>query len=388
MEKSKVLISIIVPIYNAEKYLEECIQSIILQSYKNLEIILIDDGSNDNSGKICDEYALLDSRIQVIHQKNGGSVVARKSGLKIAKGRYIGFVDADDYIDANMFEVLYSKIAEYDVDFVESGIIVGEKKDYMVDAYIVDFQKNDNLSYFLHNIFDKCNIHFCLWSKLFRCDVIKEAYMQLPDYQSYGEDLLCLCHYLLNCKKFYICNDAFYHYRVYDGSMSHKNWLDMWFEESKLYEEIRKYLEKNKLLQRCESSLRRYYKKRLLSILQKQEKENVVIFNYKFSNVGLLKNKKIVIYGAGVVGESYYYQISKYNQCEVVAWIDKEKESLSDMIRIEKPEYLKEIEYDVVLLAVKKESVADEIKQELLDMKFCFKDTVFIWREPETINNF
>ena len=98
------LISIIIPVYNVAVYLPRCLDSILAQTYKNLEIILVDDGSKDNSGKVCDEYALKDSRIKVIHQKNQGVSVARNAGLRIAKGDYIGFVDSDDYIETNMYE--------------------------------------------------------------------------------------------------------------------------------------------------------------------------------------------------------------------------------------------------------------------------------------------
>lgn len=106
MNMNSELISVIVPIYNVEKYLRRCIDSIINQTYKNLEIILVDDESPDNSGKICDEYAAIDSRIVVIHQKNKGLSGARNSGIDIAKGEYIAFVDSDDYIDEKMYETL------------------------------------------------------------------------------------------------------------------------------------------------------------------------------------------------------------------------------------------------------------------------------------------
>ena len=98
------LISIIIPVYNVEKYLERCVKSVINQTYKNLEIILVDDGAKDNSGKMCDELSKLDSRIKVIHKENGGLSDARNFGLKIATGDYIGFVDSDDYIADDMYE--------------------------------------------------------------------------------------------------------------------------------------------------------------------------------------------------------------------------------------------------------------------------------------------
>lgn len=106
------LISVIIPVYNVEKYLSQCLDSVIGQTYQNLEIIIIDDGSTDNSGKMCDIYAQKDPRVQVIHQNNAGVSAARNMGLKTAKGAYIGFVDADDYIRPDMYEYLYQLITQ------------------------------------------------------------------------------------------------------------------------------------------------------------------------------------------------------------------------------------------------------------------------------------
>lgn len=117
MEPQK--ISVVVPVYNVEKYLDNTISHIINQSYKNLEILLVDDGSTDKSGEICDKYAGIDSRIRVIHKKNGGSSSARNVGIKEATGDYIGFLDADDWADETMYEVLYKAISESDGDIAE-----------------------------------------------------------------------------------------------------------------------------------------------------------------------------------------------------------------------------------------------------------------------------
>jgi len=115
------LISIIVPVYNVEKYLNKCLDSIMTQTYKNLEIILVDDGSTDNSGMICDEYSRKDNRIKVIHKANGGVSDARNKGLEIASGDFIGFVDSDDWIDCDMYKFLYEGIKTYNADISICG---------------------------------------------------------------------------------------------------------------------------------------------------------------------------------------------------------------------------------------------------------------------------
>lgn len=110
------LISIIIPVYNVQNYLRECIDSVIAQTYKNLEIILVDDGSPDKSGEICDEYSKKDARIKVIHKENGGLSDARNVALDIAKGEYIGFIDSDDYVEKDMFETLHTLAVEHNAE--------------------------------------------------------------------------------------------------------------------------------------------------------------------------------------------------------------------------------------------------------------------------------
>lgn len=119
--KQQELISVIIPVYKAEKYLPTCLESVLTQTYQNLEVILVDDGSPDNSGAVCDEYAAKDRRVRVIHQKNGGASAARNAGLDAAKGAYIGFVDADDHIAPDMYQVLYERICETGADIAQCG---------------------------------------------------------------------------------------------------------------------------------------------------------------------------------------------------------------------------------------------------------------------------
>lgn len=122
------LITIIIPVYNVEGYLKRCLDSVVNQTYKNTEIILIDDGSSDNSGKICDEYAQKDNRIKVFHKANGGQSSARNLGIDNASGNYIGFIDSDDWIEREMYEVLYRNIVMYDADVSDIDAVVVENE--------------------------------------------------------------------------------------------------------------------------------------------------------------------------------------------------------------------------------------------------------------------
>lgn len=187
----KELISIIVPVYNVEQYLDDCLISIINQTYKNLEIILIDDGSTDKSGKICDEYAKKDSRIIVIHKENGGVSSARNAGLRIAKGAYIGFVDPDDWIAEDMYEVLYSNAKKYDADVsvCKYKIVKNRRKDNLNAINLIKHNKTIGLDaiksmcYMLSsNKFYDCG----LCNKLYKKEVVPYFNQNI----SVAEDLL------------------------------------------------------------------------------------------------------------------------------------------------------------------------------------------------------
>lgn len=135
MEKD--LISVILPVYNVEKYLKQCVESIQAQTYSNLEIILVDDGSTDNSGKICDELANKDARIRVIHKVNGGTAVARNAGVDAANGEYVGFVDSDDYIYPDMYRRLYESIKKYDTRLAICNGVNFYEEDHLTEKIIV-----------------------------------------------------------------------------------------------------------------------------------------------------------------------------------------------------------------------------------------------------------
>ena len=161
------LISIIIPVYKVEKYLEKCIESVLKQTYTNLQIILVDDGSPDNCGKICDEYAKKDSRIEVIHKINGGLSDARNVGINRANGRYIGFVDSDDYIKEDMYEKLINLIKEYNADVSICNLYdVFDGKEYVrnKDNGIHEYSRIDILKEIL---LDK-NIQSYAWNKLYK----------------------------------------------------------------------------------------------------------------------------------------------------------------------------------------------------------------------------
>ena len=148
------MISIIVPVYNVEKFLIQCVESICNQTHKDIEIILVDDGSTDSSSQICDELAQKDRRVIVIHKENGGSTSARNAGLKVSKGEYVGFVDSDDWIEPNMYERLLNLCVSEHADVAIGSRYINHEKDEYKDTLNVPigiFTKEDSENVIVNN---------------------------------------------------------------------------------------------------------------------------------------------------------------------------------------------------------------------------------------------
>ncbi|MCF2684354.1 glycosyltransferase, partial [Faecalicatena contorta] len=224
-------ISIIVPIYNIEQFLPRCLDSILSQTYQNLEIILVDDGSTDDSGKIADRYAGKDERIKVIHQVNSGVSVARNHGLDQATGDYIGFVDGDDYVEPDMYEILMQIVTEYQVDIAHCGyqMVYPSRIDYYYNTgEKLRLKRNEGLLELMRGT----KIEPGLWNKLYKAELFKQV--RLPVGVAETEDLLC------NFEVFSLAENSFfydvpkYHYILRSGSatsgvLSEKKRRDRYF---------------------------------------------------------------------------------------------------------------------------------------------------------------
>ena len=170
------LVSVIVPVFNVENYVIRCIESLLVQSYEKLEIILIDDGSTDDSGKICDKYALADSRIVVIHQNNQGLSAARNIGISIMRGEYVSFVDSDDYVSPNYIESLYHVL---DNEKADISICLGKKfyDDEKIDSEKIDFSQNIIFSSksALESMLYRKEVNSYAWGKLYKSELFKQV---------------------------------------------------------------------------------------------------------------------------------------------------------------------------------------------------------------------
>ena len=238
------LISIITPVYNGAKYLDEAIRSILSQTYKNIELILINDGSKDESAKICRKWAEADARIVFIDKENEGAAVARNIGLDISKGQLIGFVDQDDVIDKQMYEIMINDIIQHDADIVmcnsksfnKNGII---KKTY--DDY--DEFEIDNVEIMKRMLqYEKI---FCssVWSKLYRKNKIGN--IRFAEEIFLGDDYYFNGMIYPRINKMYYNNKPLYYYRVEIGSMTRSNIGEHFFDKYNVSLKLEKELERN-----------------------------------------------------------------------------------------------------------------------------------------------
>lgn len=222
------MISIIVPIYKVENYIKQCLDSIISQTYDDLEIILVDDGSPDNCPAICDEYAKKDNRIKVIHKQNGGLISARKAGLKASAGEYVCFVDGDDWIEPDMYGRIADAINKYSCDCVITQFYFSfpdkeSKSNYLLNKeyYTRDEIEREIFPTMLFaGEYYRFGIYPCCWTKAFKRELLEKHLMDTDDRIRMGEDISFTYPCLMECNSIAFIDKPLYHYRNNPSSMT------------------------------------------------------------------------------------------------------------------------------------------------------------------------
>lgn len=335
------MISIIVPIYNVGRYLPQCIDGIIQQTFSGIEIILVDDGSVDHSGEICDEYALKDSRIVVIHKKNGGLVSARKAGIVAAQGEYIGFVDGDDWIEPRMYERLMDTAMKEQADLVLGGSIedAGGQVIYKTNRMASGVYGKDGLRERVYPYmlcaedFFSMGIQPYIWNKLLRRELACEYVSAVDDRIRVGEDVAAVMPMLLKADKVVITDCCDYHYCVRTESMIHtcrsveKEWEGLCILHEFLRDVFRKYAGQYRL----EYQLNHYTVGNMLTraygrIAGKDGSGTLWPFGYKPGG-----GRKCIVYGAGHFGRQVYHYLQDYYPGSVVLWVDREYRKYQSM---------------------------------------------------------
>ncbi|MFI3227138.1 MAG: glycosyltransferase [Clostridia bacterium] len=289
------LISVIIPVYGVEKYLDRCINTIVNQTYKNLEIILVDDGSKDNCPAMCDEWAKKDGRIIVIHKENQGLGLARNSGLSIATGRYVAFIDSDDFVDVEMIEKLYTNLVDKSCDTVYCGFYkyYNEKVvvpvESMYNEVCIENEKiiSDVLLNMIATLPDEkkeCLLSMSVWHALYSKEIIDEYNISFPSEREFmSEDMIFDIDYLQRAKKIYFFDTPLYYYSCENQNSLTQNYK---LEEfSRQIKQVRKMeTELNKILPSDDYKLRlqRYLLGRLRTCIMKASRMREKDKNFNF----------------------------------------------------------------------------------------------------------
>ena len=328
------MVSIIVPVYNVEKFLPRCIESVQRQTMQDLEIILVDDGSTDSSGIICDRYALKDNRINVIHQKNGGQVSARNSGIAIAQGEYIGFVDSDDWIEEDMISILYESAIMNKADVVAEGMVEDAfgKISYCKNALENGVYSTEPELNYLHSNMISCDEYFkfgilpYLWNKLFRRELVVKHMPFVDKDIRIGEDAAAVYVMLRAASSVVVLDFCHYHYCLRESSIMGKR-MEVG-EELKSAKVLYSYLSNRLIGQEMNSPYVNSIKKYMVNILLTRmyglfaQINNSLLF--PFFNVK--EGDSIIIFGAGALGKAVFRYATKNSNIRVKGWADRDYE--------------------------------------------------------------
>lgn len=379
-------LSVIVPIYNTEKYLQQSIESVIRQTYKDIEVILVDDGSTDGSGEICDRYAAAYDNIKVIHQENGGNVSARCRGAEEAAGAYVTFMDSDDWIAEDMYETLMKAAEAEACDIVsQSGYTVyddGQCHPVEGGTMLGTYKTGKNYDVFLSKMmYDKdqncVGIGPSLSHKVIKKEIMAEVIKRVDKNIVLGGDAAIFYSSCLGAKSICIIKGYGYFYRVRRKSVSHSYDVTYFYKIYTLY----KYFEDYFLDYDEQYCLMEQLRKHIWHFLRMQMEQVFGMefqVTYLFPYQSIDKGSKIILYGAGKVGRSYCEQIRKNGYCDIVAWADRN--AYRENKNIISPAEIAGMEYSQIVIAIKEKEIAEEIMHDLAELGVNKKK--IIWIEP------
>ncbi len=383
------LVSVIVPVYNVEDYLEECVESITGQTYAELEILLVDDGSIDSSSELCDQLAQKDVRIKVLHQANTGAAAARKSAVLRATGEYICFVDADDKISNGMIEHMIENIGKCDL------ITLGDYCEQRDGSYIEEtdsikegvYDTEESMQYLISNMLSFQNrfeygVLPYLWNKMFKTKILKDVVKDIYSSLTYAEDVELLFQYILKCNSIRITHRCLYLYRYRGDSVSRSKNKNYMYDLYKIYLALEKAFSNHPQEAVLMHQLQLFVTTRVYAITGYMGfPTDTQMICYAFPFPELEKDSKIILYGAGRVGTDYYRQIFRRKLANLVLWVDKSwKELKNDYTPVSSLEEIMVNEYDFVIIAVTKKELADEIRRELIQKGVA--EEKILWRMP------
>lgn len=371
MEQNKPLVSIVVPIYRIERYIGLCIESLIRQSYRNIEIILVNDGSDDRCPAICDLYSKKDNRIKVIHKQNGGLVSARKAGVAASHGDYIGYVDGDDWVEAEFIERMMTDALENDADVVCASFTrdLYDKSALILNKYPTGVYRGDSLDSLKQKMLSDGDFYLLgittyVWNKLFKRDVLFDNQMSVDERITIGEDAAVTYPAIMCSSCVCVTDCTLYHYRQREDSMLKSG--EGFRKEKEHLRALSDYM-----LDFAEQYDDKYQLKKqvidyVLGICMTRsggrlpETDSYSAFDKRYYE------KRVVIYNAGTFGQQLVNCFQEDTHCQVVKWIDDDYwEYRRCGLDVDSIESITEIDFDYVLIATLNPPVTKSITHRL-----------------------
>lgn len=372
------LISVIITVYNMEEYLRKCVDSVLAQTYRNIEIILVDDGSTDAGPGICDEYVRKDARVHVIHKSNEGAPKARKAGYESSKGAYLSIIDADDWLEPDMIERLYENAIGQNVQIamcgrfeesesgsrpVKQGISAGRYSGRRLSEEIFP-RMIVNQAFFAWGIFPS------YWDKLFRRDALTPYLFRVDDRIPMGNDAAGVYPALLHAESIYILDECLYHYRQTDGSMVRR--FDRNPDKRKgfriLYQSVLKEFETAKE----EYALQEQWLEYMLFLMIPRADElyeGMGELDYLFPFPNVKRNSRVILYGMGLYGQRLYAYLKDTGFCQVEAAADQNYEAMRKKgIPVICPDDIRNHRFDAIIVTLSFASAAGAVKSYLSTM--------------------
>lgn len=389
------LLSVVVTVYNIREYLQKCICSIENQTYSNLEIILVDDGSDDGSSELCDQFILKDKRIVVIHKENEGVVSARKVGLERARGEYVIIIDGDDWIEPNMILELHDFAVSNSADIVTSGC---RRESGNIYTDIIDgirkgvYSSREDWEYIYHNLIytgvsEENGITPMLYNKLIKTSLVRSLHLQLSKMIYYGEDAAVIYGCCMQAKTIVITHNIYYHYIMRSGSATSNSNPYYLRSANELYLFLKSNFELSQYKTVLIQQLDVYITKQILLGFSYYMglSQNVSIPYYDFDKNVIEKNARIVLYGAGKVGQAFYKQICADRIYHLVGWVDnKYLEYRKRGMNVHSIDVIRQVKFDYIILAFIREDMAEMVRKSLIET-YEIETNKIIWLTPVTI---
>ncbi len=385
------LVSVMVPIYNTQEFLPRCLDSILRQTYTNMEIILVNDGSTDDSLPICKGYAAKDARIRLISQTNQGIIAAKKAGLKLCHGKYVMFVDSDDWIEPELLETMVRAMQECDCSLVCTNVYMDMENDMIVkrNAIPAGIYATDQIAkdLFYYQDTDRYGILPYSVAKLYPRETLKDVLEHISNEIRYAEDKAIVFSFVFQNSNVCFLDDMYYHYCIRKGSACQSENQDYLVELTSFYKYAKKLFDGHEMREHLLWQLGKYLLQETRHAIN--SKLGLVVADkpiytepYQLDPSTILSQQKnLILYGAGNVGADYHRQLSDCMNIQLCAWVDKNyKKYQANGLDVQSIECIPETEYDIILVAVKKQSIFQEIKSELMSMGIA--EETILWGRP------